>query len=83
MPNITAKKAKEKFDELERIKVMPYLTYIPDAPSDCGLFRSMGNICVDADSRHLLKLKSHIRKIVIVNDNIALALHPSHRRSLL
>ena len=38
----TAKKTKEKFDELEEVEVLPHPAYSPDiAPSDYGLFQSM------------------------------------------
>ena len=38
----TAKKTKEKFEELDGVEVLPHPTYSPDAaPSDYGLFRFM------------------------------------------
>ena len=38
----TAKKTKEKFEELEGVELLPHPAYSPDvAPSDYGLFRSM------------------------------------------
>ena len=41
----TAKKTKEKFDELEEIEILPLPTYNPvAAPSDYGLFRPMEHL---------------------------------------
>ena len=44
----TAKKTKDKFEELEGVEVLPHPAYSPDcAPSDYGLFRSMQHFLKD------------------------------------
>ena len=58
----TAKKTKEKFDQLEEVEALPHPAYSLDAaPSNYGLFRPMEHFFVVADSNHLIMLSKGTR----------------------
>ncbi|KAJ1361060.1 hypothetical protein KIN20_020231 [Parelaphostrongylus tenuis] len=61
------RRLRKKFAELKDVEVLPQPGCGPE-PSwcDCGLFPIDGTFsCVDADSRHLIKLEKHVKGFLI------------------